>query len=110
MTRFEIEQKDIDVVMKEMHALFNLKFPQLVMRFMNTRLDTTKTLNYQKPESLEDIPTQDVDKFLRENKMEGLLKKGAPKGSASAAPESADVVQTPPSAVEESSETVKVKE
>lgn len=83
LARFQTEQKDTDVLLKEIDDLFNLKFSQIVMRFMNTRLDEKKPFTYQKPDSLEDIPSQDVDTFLRENKMEGLIKTGgSSEGSA----------------------------
>ena len=39
------------------------------------RLDLKASLEYRRPESLEDNP-QDVDAFLKRNDMEGLLKKG----------------------------------
>lgn len=83
LVRFEADQKEVNTLMKEIDDLFKLKLPQVIMRYMNTKLDSKKPLTYQKPESLEDIPSQDVDTFLRENKMEGLLKKSA-SSSASA--------------------------
>lgn len=78
LSRFEIEKDEIDAFTKDIHSLFTVKHPQLIMRYVTTRLDPDQSLIYQKPESLEDIPTQDVDTFLRENKMEGLLKTKAP--------------------------------
>ena len=39
------------------------------------RLSPTGSLEYRRPESLEDNP-QDVDTFLKRNEMEGLLKRG----------------------------------
>ncbi len=80
LVRFDVDAKNIGSLMKEIDSLFRLKLPQLVMRSMNTKLDPKKSMMYQKPESLEDIPTQDVDKFLRENKMQGLIKT-RPEGS-----------------------------
>ena len=82
LTRFETEQEDVETLLKQVEDLFKLKFPQVVMRFMNTRLDAKKPMTYHKPDSLEDIPSQDVDTFLRENKMEGLLKSGSPESAA----------------------------
>jgi len=74
LARFESQDSDISSLMKQIDDLFNLKFPQVVMRFINTRLDAKKPFTYHKPDSLEDVPSQNVDTFLRENKMEGLLK------------------------------------
>lgn len=85
LSRFELDEEKAKNLLNECQSFFTVKYPHLVMRYMNTRLDSNKPLTYQKPDSLEDIPTQDVDKFLRENKMEGLLK------SPSAASESSSI-------------------
>ena len=74
LVRFEVQAENVDPLMKDLHSLFTVKYPLLAMRYMNTKLNPDEPLTYQKPESLEDIPSQDVDTFLRENKMEGLLK------------------------------------
>jgi ribosomal protein S6 len=74
LSRFEMEKDALDVLIKDIRNLFTVKYPQLVMRYVTTKLNPDQSLIYQKPESLEDIPAQDVDTFLRENKMEGLLK------------------------------------
>ncbi|MGE4168863.1 MAG: 30S ribosomal protein S6 [Candidatus Babeliales bacterium] len=84
LSRFQAEGADVNAIMKELDSLFKLKLPHVVMRFMNSNLGS-KTFTYQKPESLEDIPTQDVDTFLRENKMEGLIKPGSSRADKAAA-------------------------
>jgi len=43
------------------------------MRSMTSALQPGQSLAYHKPESLEDTPMKDVDSFIRENKMEGVL-------------------------------------
>jgi small subunit ribosomal protein S6 len=78
LVRFDENEENVNQVMKDLHSLFTVKYPQLVMRYMNTHLAPDQSLEYVKPESLEDIPSQDVDTFLRENKMEGLLKTDKP--------------------------------
>ena len=45
------------------------------MRNVVVKLDPTASLEYTRPESLEEVPTRDVDTFLKENKMTGLLNK-----------------------------------
>lgn len=75
LIRYEVDAENCKALMEELHNLFTVKLPQTVMRYMTSRLDQAQSLSYQKPESLEDMPTQDVDTFIRENKMEGLLKK-----------------------------------
>lgn len=71
LARFETEQNKKQL-MDQLKNLFTLKFPQLIMRYVITAMDPKAPLTYLKPESLEDIPTHDVDTFLRDNKMEGL--------------------------------------
>lgn len=66
LTRYTVEDGNSKVLMDELQMLFTVKLPQSVMRFMTTRLDGRKSLEYKKPESLEDIPAQDVDKLLRD--------------------------------------------
>ena len=72
LSRFEADPANVASFIVELRKLFTYKFENIVMRQMTTRLEGDD-LSYTKPESLEEIPTGDVDSFLRENKMEGLL-------------------------------------
>ncbi len=79
LVRFESQGS----LLSEMKELFAIKLHGIVMRYLISRLNGT-SLEYQRPKSLEDAPTsRDMDAFLKENKMEGLLssvddKEGAP--------------------------------
>lgn len=73
LVRFESNKGQNEALVKEIDSLFKVKYTQVVMRHMTTKLDRAQSLAYYKPESLEDTPSQDVDTFLRENKMKGLL-------------------------------------
>lgn len=85
LVRFEVGAEQITELTNDIYALITVKFPHFAIRYMTTKLEPGQSLLYHKPESLEDIPSQDVDTFLRENKMEGLIKGGGeksrPKGS-----------------------------
>lgn len=72
LIRFEMPEKSAQTV-KDLDALFAFKHGDIVMRTMNTQLDPRRPLTYQRPESLEDAPVRDVDSFIRENNMTGLL-------------------------------------
>lgn len=73
LARFEVPAEG--KVHEELNSLFSIKFHELVMRNVVTRLDITDSLDYQRPKSLEESPaSRDVDKFLKDNKMTGLLK------------------------------------
>jgi len=71
--RFDVEDTQCRILLDEFRMLFTVKLPTIVMRYLPTRLDMEASLEYHRPDSLEDTPTHDVDTFLRENKMEGLL-------------------------------------
>ncbi len=77
LLRFEVENESSHELLHDLNALFSFKKADVVMRNMMTVLDPNQPLTYIKPESLEDIPARDVDSFLRENKMEGLISKSA---------------------------------
>ena len=67
------------------------------MRHMVSRLDANASAEYQRPKSLEEAPaSRDMDSFLKENKMEGLLARDSsdsrsPQASRAAVAESVTV-------------------
>jgi len=69
--RFEIPGET--ELIQDVQTLFKVKLNKIVMRNMFTYLDEKASLAYQRPKSLEEAPTRDVETFLKENKMEGLL-------------------------------------
>ena len=73
LTRFEVAQEQRDALLKDIRGSYIFKFNNLIMKNMICRLDETASLEYKRPESLEDTP-HDVDSFLKKNDMEGLLK------------------------------------
>ena len=60
-------------VVEEIRNLLAVKLHELIMRQMTVQLDPKLPLTYQRPPSLEDAPSRDVNTFLKENKMEGLM-------------------------------------
>ena len=77
LTRFEVAQENRDALLKDIRGSYIFKFNTLIMKNMICRLDEKASLEYKRPESLEDTP-HDIDSFLKKNDMEGLLK---PKGT-----------------------------
>jgi ribosomal protein S6 len=71
--RFDVSSQDGKALLEELRMLFTVKLLNVVMRYLTTHLDSSASLEYSRPDSLEDTPTRDVDTFLRENKMEGLM-------------------------------------
>lgn len=74
LTRFEVEKSP--ALFKEIQSLFTLKYNEIVMRNVVVKLDAKQTLEYKRPHSVEDAPVRDVDSFLRDNKMDGLMSDG----------------------------------
>jgi len=77
LARFEVALENRDALLKDVRASYIFKFNNLIVKNMIHRLDDSASLEYKRPESLEDTPA-DVDSFLKKNDMEGLLK---PKGT-----------------------------
>jgi ribosomal protein S6 len=73
LARFEAPAEKREYFLSEVKNFFTVKHNALVMRSLNTVVDPKKGLTYTKPESLEDVP-RDVESFLKENKMGGLLR------------------------------------
>lgn len=71
LTRFEMENPQ--AFFKEIKLLLDVKYHELIMRTVTAKLDPKASLEYQRPDTVESIQTRNVDEFLRENKMEGLL-------------------------------------
>ena len=82
LVRFEVDDTNKNQLVESVKTYFAVKQFDLVMRFTTQKLDSKASLEYKRPESLEEIPTRDVDTFLKENKMTGLLGKSrAPRES-----------------------------
>lgn len=84
LTRFEIADENSAQTISDIDTLFKVKLPSLIMRHITTALRQDQPLNYIKPESLEDIPAQDVDSLLKENKPSRYMQSGGPMHKESA--------------------------
>lgn len=76
LMRFEVEDPNKETLLEALKTLFSVKYVELIMRNMVVRLDPHASLDYKRPESLEEVPTKDIDTFLKESK--GLLQTPAP--------------------------------
>lgn len=77
LMRFEVSDENKSELLTTIRNLFVVKYSDLILRNTIVYIPEHKTLEYNRPESLEEIPTRDVDTFLKENKMTGLLGKGS---------------------------------
>lgn len=71
LARFDFPENKKDEALKELKNLFELKFNEVIMRFLLSHLDSNAPLEYKRPQSLDETP-RDVDQFLKDNKMTGI--------------------------------------
>jgi len=103
LARFEIDDEHKQEFLDSLQTLMKVKLIHLVMRYMVTHLSMDEPLEYARPESLEDMPSRDVDKFLKDNKMQGLMPNTREKKSSTKEESSPEVSVTEQ---QETSETV----
>jgi hypothetical protein len=72
--RFEVKDDQKQSLLDALKNLFSVKYVELIMRSVVKRLPAHGSLAYQRPESLEEVPTKDIDTLVRESK--GLLAQG----------------------------------
>ena len=72
LIRFEIEKIE-QQLLAEIKQMFAVRYNELVMRHVIVRLAPNQKLEYKRPLSVEETPTRNVDSFMRENKMDGLI-------------------------------------
>jgi small subunit ribosomal protein S6 len=82
LLRFELERSNNEL-MQEIKTIFAVKLNDVIMRYMLTKLDPKASLNYQRPHALEEAPGRDVESFIRDNKMDGILSMDKKRGAAS---------------------------
>lgn len=111
LTRFEAHSDSS--VFKDLKTAFSVKYNDAIMRHIVVKLDAKQSLEYKRPQTVEDVPTRDVDSFLRENKMEGLLS-SVPGDKKEAVPKKQEAADVAPleslEATESTSEPVKDEE
>ncbi|HBR70586.1 TPA: 30S ribosomal protein S6 [Candidatus Dependentiae bacterium] len=71
LARFDFPEAKKDDAIKEIKNLFDLKFNEVVMRYLLSHLGSNTSLEYKRPQSLDETP-KDVDQFLKDNKMTGI--------------------------------------
>lgn len=68
LVRFEVNDERKEELLNALKILFSVKYIDLVMRDLTTRLASQGSLDYKRPESLEETPSKDIDTFLKESK------------------------------------------
>lgn len=76
LVRFEAETKVLNTLFSELDTLFKIKFNELVMRHVTTKLNGSSSSVYNKPDPISShgsSGSSNLDSFIKKNKMEGLI-------------------------------------
>lgn len=73
LSRYELPENIVTNFFKELDSFFKIKCNEFVMRFITIKLKKDAPTTYIKPEPLDSMRLTNVEAFMRENKMEGLL-------------------------------------
>ena len=76
LLRFEVGDDQKDTVLAEIKKLYGVKLGDLVMRSIVKSLPAKRSLEYKRPDSLEETPTKDIDTIMKESK--NLLRRDRP--------------------------------
>lgn len=68
LMRFEVADDKKDAVLEELKRLYSVKFEDLVMRNVVVNLHAKRSLEYKRPESLEEAPSKEIDTIMKESK------------------------------------------
>jgi small subunit ribosomal protein S6 len=73
LARFDAPEAGKHNMLDEINKFLTIKLENLVMRSLTSVLDPKTPVDYRRPAPLDERP-RNVDEFLKENKMDGLLK------------------------------------
>lgn len=73
LARFDAPEAGKHNMLDEINKLLTIKLENLIMRSLTSVLDPKTPVDYRRPAPLDERP-RNVDEFLKENKMDGLLK------------------------------------
>jgi small subunit ribosomal protein S6 len=72
LIRFEVPKENATTIFKDLDSFLKIKCNEIVLRSVTIKLDKEFSLDYKRPESV-DGRSGNLDTFLKENKMEGIL-------------------------------------
>lgn len=74
LVRYQVPEKVLKAFFKELDSLFRIKYNELVMRHVTTALKGQVSSVYKRPEAIGSHGgTSNLDSFIKENKMKGLI-------------------------------------
>lgn len=105
LSRYQVPSESVTAFFKEIDTLFRIKYNEIVMRHVTVRLPEDAPSVYARPEPVSSHRTSNLDSFIKENKMEGLIdtpveKKAGDKKPAKEEPVAAEEKPAQPGAPE----------
>ena len=74
LARYEFEVGgNVPDFKKQFDVFIKIKCHEFIMRYSSLKLSPKAALTYNKPDPIDNTRSTNVDKFLKENKMEGIL-------------------------------------
>jgi len=73
LARYEIPNESLAAFFKELDTLFRIKYNEIIMRQVSVKLEPGISSVYKYPEPVASHRTSNLDSFIKENKMEGLI-------------------------------------
>lgn len=73
LARYEVPEQGLAALFNDIETLFKIKYNELIMRHVNVRLEGEISSIYAKPEPVASHRTSNLDSFIKEHKMKGLI-------------------------------------
>ncbi len=74
LARFQAPKEAITALNKDIGTFFKIKCHEFIIRHVTARLEDDAPISYLKPEPIDAKGTSNFDSFIKENKIEGILK------------------------------------
>jgi len=74
LARFQLPLANVGAIIKEIDSFLKFKCNEFVLRHVTTKLTSNAPTAYQRPDSVDVGRSSNLDAFLKENKVENLLK------------------------------------
>lgn len=73
LARYEAPRENLKALFKDIDTLFRIKYNEVVMRHVTMHLEGEVSSVYKHPEPIGQRGSSNLDSFIKENKMEGLI-------------------------------------
>jgi small subunit ribosomal protein S6 len=81
LVRFEVKDEQVTEILEALRTFFAVKLHEMIMRSLFSVLDKSQSLDYIRPQSLEEIPDRQEGDELNKKKIEKILSKAEAKST-----------------------------